>query len=99
MNTAIILVVYTYYSGGEFGLGPIMSTSFLLVAVMLTTSIMTIVIILLIRAKGRNQKILKQLAKAKASAIYDEIVDKSPPGSPQVGTETNVAYEQVAKVI
>ena len=90
LKTAIILVVYTYYSGGEFGLGSIVSTSFLLAVVVLTTSIMTVMIILLIRAKGRNQKILKQLAKAKANAIYDKIVDKTPPGSPQVGTETNV---------
>ena len=51
------------------------------------------------QSQRKKPKDTKQLAKAKANATYDKIVDKTPPGSPQVGTETNVAYDQVTKVI
>ena len=39
-----------------------------------------------------NRKILKKL---NVNAIYDEITNNTPPGSPGVDTEKNVAYEKV----
>ena len=88
----------SFISGGDFGLISAMSVSSLVVITLISTTVMATVILLLIRAKAKNHRVLKELAQAKATAIYEEIVDKTPPSSPGVGTEKNVAYEQAAEV-
>ena len=71
------------------------STSTLLCVIVTITSIMVTAIALLVRAKQVNRKIVKELTQAKSNAIYDEVANNAPPGSPGVDTEKNVAYERV----
>ena len=41
-----------------------------------------------------NRKILEQLSQIKGSALYEEIVCKTLPGSPSVDIDKNIAYDQ-----
>jgi hypothetical protein len=54
-------------------------------------------VVLLNRAKRNNNKILEQLRPAQGNAVYEEIVCKTPPGSPSVNFDENVAYDRVKK--
>ena len=68
------------------------STSTLLFVIVIIASAMVTAITFLVRAKLVNRKILKKL---NVNAIYDEITNNTPPGSPGVDTEKNIAYEEV----
>ena len=56
---------------------------------------------ILIKCIRDNIKLKKVILDTKelSNTIYDEIADRSPPGSPCVGTESNIAYEQAIKVV
>ena len=68
----------------------------MLVFVVLTSAIIiTILMVLLNRAKRNNKKILEQLRPVQENAVYEEIVCKIPPGSLSVSIDENVAYDRV----
>ena len=69
------------------------------VVTLTATVIIIIVVTFLIISKRDNKKLKEDLRHTKANAVYDEVMDNIPPGSPSVETEKNVAYEQVLKVV
>ena len=85
-------------SGDELVLGFGLSLSVLLFITVAVTFVMVTTLVKLVRNKRANHKIVKELTQIKVDTIYDEIVTRSPPGSPGVDTEKNIAYENI-KVI
>ena len=59
--------------------------------------VITILMVLLTRVKRKNKKILEQLRQDKGNTVYEEIVCKTPPGSPSVDIDENIAYDRVLK--
>lgn len=59
--------------------------------------IIAILIVLLNRVKRNNIKTLEQLRPVQGNAVYEEIICKTPPGSPSVSVDENVAYDRVQK--
>lgn len=86
--------IHTHTLGDKIVLVLSVSTSILIFVIVVMVSAMVTAIVLLAQAKLVNRRILKEL-NANSTAIYDEIANKSPPGSPGVDTEKNVAYETV----
>ena len=62
-----------------------------------SATIITVLMVLLNRAKRSNIKILEQLRPVQGNAVYEEIVCKTPPGSLSVSVDENVAYDRVQK--
>ena len=81
----------------DFNFSSTVFVSALIFITLVTTIIITILIVMLTRVKGNNKKILEQLSQAKGDAVYEEIVCKTPPGSPSVDIDKNVAYDQAMK--
>ena len=74
------------------------SISVLGFAIMVAAVIITLLLVWLTRVK-RNKKTLEQdrQAQPQESAVYEEIVCKTPPGSPSVDIDKNIAYDRVIK--
>ena len=84
-------------TGHDFNLSSASSVSVLILVTLVTAVIITILIVILMRVKTNNRKILEQLSQAKGNALYEEIVCKTPPGSPSVDIDKNIAYDRVLK--
>ena len=83
--------------GHDFNLSSALSVSVLILVTLVTAGIITILIVILMRVKRNNRKILEQLSQVKGNALYEEIVCKTPPGSPSVDIDKNIAYDRVMK--
>ena len=65
---------------------------------LVTAVIITVLVVLVTRVRSNNKKILEQLRQAQGNAVYEEIVRKTPPGSPTSSNiDENIAYDRVKK--
>ena len=83
--------------GHDFNFSSAISVSMLIFVILVATMIITILMFLLTRVKRNNKKILELLRQEKGNAVYEEIVCKTPPGSPSVDIDENIAYDRVLK--
>ena len=95
----IILHVIDLISlGYDFGISSAIPVSVLTFVALVTAVIITVLAVLLTRVRSNNKKILEQLRQAQGNAVYEEIVCKTPPGSPTSSNiDENIAYDRVKK--
>lgn len=97
--TYIILHIIDLISlGYDFGISSAIPVSVLTFVALVTAVIITVLVVLLTRVRSNNKKILEQLRQVQGNAVYEEIVCKTPPGSPTSSNiDENIAYDRVTK--